>query len=94
MLGPFPSNAEGLGRRLGLVTSCPLRVTRELCPGKTSPAGRMRSAAALAKGGDGTGREEAGPARRRVTAVRIPSTRKERPGQQRGQTNKDKKEHL
>lgn len=55
-VGPFPSNAEGLGRRLGLVTSCPLRVTRELCPGKTSSAGRMRSAAARAKGGDREGR--------------------------------------
>lgn len=83
MMGPFLSNAEGLGRRLGLVTSCPLRVTRELCPGRTSPAGGMRSAAALAKGGDRRGKEqaeEARPARRRVTAVRIPWRQYQVPG--------------
>lgn len=40
----------------------------------------MRSAAALAKGGDGTGREEAGPARRRVTAIRIPRRQYQVPG--------------
>lgn len=93
MLGPFPSNAEGLGRRLGLVASCLLRVTRELCPGKTSPASRMRSAAALAKGGDRRGKEqaeEAGPARRRVTAVRIPRRQCQVPGRRDRDSRDDK----
>lgn len=85
-MGAFSSTAKGLGRRLGLVTSCQLRVTRELCPGKTS-ASRQDEVSSCSSKGRRLSREEpaeeAGPdEERRVTAIRIPrkpSTGKERP---------------
>lgn len=83
-MGAFPSTAKGLGRRLGLVTSCLLRVTRELCPGKTSASMQDEVSCGTSKG-RGLRREEpaeeAGPGGRRVTAVRKPrkpSTQKRR----------------